>query len=133
LSVIGAAVHVRDKLEITPLHLAAANNHPVIVSMLLAAGHWRNSPDLVTAFHIAAARGHTTVVHLLLDANVDINAQDENGRTPLFLAACKGQYPMVDLLVRRGAKVNIEDHNGMDKIFATLLKFALLVFLHISC
>ena len=42
----------------------------------------------------------------------DVNAKDQNGRTPLQLAALKGHKEIVELLITKGADVNAIDAAG---------------------
>jgi hypothetical protein len=47
----------------------------------------------------------------------DINAQDENGHTPLFYAAAFASASTIEKLMRAGAKVDIRDTKGRYPIF----------------
>jgi hypothetical protein len=49
----------------------------------------------------------------LLQAGCDVNATDNNGRTPLMYAARYRRQTAVQLLLERGAKVNARDKVGM--------------------
>ena len=49
----------------------------------------------------------------LLQAGCDINAADNNGRTPLMYAARYSQLTAVQLLLEAGANVNARDKGGM--------------------
>ncbi|KAI6352876.1 hypothetical protein MCOR25_009260 [Pyricularia grisea] len=97
----------------TALHLAAEQNHPEMVRLLLERGA---DPSAVsdggwTALHNAAQGGHTDVIALLLQARgVDVNAELNNGMTPLHWAAFNGHEAAVVLLLdHKDTKVDIKD------------------------
>uniref|UniRef100_A0A8C5GVK7 Ankyrin repeat domain 52 n=1 Tax=Gouania willdenowi TaxID=441366 RepID=A0A8C5GVK7_GOUWI len=49
-------------------------------------------------------------VQLLLHKKEDVNALDQERRTPLHAAACVGDVHVMDLLIESGASVNAKDH-----------------------
>lgn len=49
---------------------------------------------------------------MLLDAGIDLEAQDDTGRTALHWAAKGGHANTVGLLLERGARVNVSDRWG---------------------
>uniref|UniRef100_A0A667YZM7 Ankyrin repeat domain 52a n=1 Tax=Myripristis murdjan TaxID=586833 RepID=A0A667YZM7_9TELE len=49
-------------------------------------------------------------VQLLLHSKEDVNALDQERRTPLHAAACVGDVHIMDLLIESGASVNAKDH-----------------------
>ena len=54
---------------------------------------------------MAAEKGHEAVVRLLIERHdVDIDAKDSKGNTPLSVAAENGHKAVVQLLKDRGAK-----------------------------
>lgn len=61
--------------------------------------------DGSTALHWAAYGGQYDVVKYLLEHGADVNAKDNNDRTPLMDAAQEGHLEVVKYLVEHGAKV----------------------------
>ena len=80
----GADPHATGPLSQTPLHMAAC--------VFLSNG-------------LDSAK-------LLCDKNVNINAQDSMGRTPLHRAADKSNPALVDLLLKKGADPTIKNKLG---------------------
>ena len=57
-----------------------------------------------TALHLAAANGHTAMVDLLLNhEGIDINARDNDDRTPLYYAKQQNHLDIVQVLKDNGA------------------------------
>ena len=69
-----------------------------------------NSAELLSA----AQYGHTEeVINLIKNGNVNINTQDANGYTPIFLAVIDNHTDIVKILIEAGADPNIP--NNFDK------------------
>ena len=62
----------------------------------------------------AATFDSVKVVEMLIDAGADLNARDEDGKTPIFEA---NDAPVVAALVRRGADPNARDSGGQTALF----------------
>jgi len=52
------------------------------------------------------------IAETLINAGCDINAADNDGRTPLIYAVIYQQLAAVKMLLKRGANINAKDHNG---------------------
>ena len=62
--------------------------------------------------HDAAAAGDLAAIQAELDKGVDVNAKDNDGRTPLHYAAKYATKQVVELLIPNGADVNAKDEDG---------------------
>ena len=78
------------KTGLRALHLAAKNGHTTAAAVAIAAGADLNAPasNTWTALHFAAANGHSSVVAVLIGEreNIELNARNRQGWTPLHLA-----------------------------------------------
>lgn len=64
----------------------------------------------------AASRGDISKVKELLRTNVDVNAQDINGNTPLILATIAGNVTIMQDLIMAGANIYIKNKSGIDAL-----------------
>jgi len=93
----------------TPLQIAALEGHKDIARILIAHGADLEVPSELNgarALHLAAQFGVAETAALLVDAGADIEAGDNDQRTPLHLAAWEGQLEVVRLLLDRGAPID---------------------------
>jgi len=103
---VNAAVRVGDE-KTTALHAAAITGQMDAVTLLLE--HY--TPECIdrvdaagyTALHRASHKGDARIVNALLEANANINATDNRGKTALYIAASADHAEVVQLLLRRGA------------------------------
>lgn len=92
----------------TILHAAALCGQIEMVQLILQKGVQATIPDHYgnTVLHRAAMNGHELMVKKFLTL-INVDAQAENGETPLFHAVEEGQLPVVELLLTARANVNI--------------------------
>ena len=88
---LAAGVHVQAQERaggFTALHLAASNNHPEVVKLLLLRGADVDAAafDGKTPLHLAAAHGAAAAVAALLKADASEASEDDNGDRPWHLA-----------------------------------------------
>ena len=123
-----ADLTMRDDSFHTPLYLACTSNLCPVVEMLLTDPLSKETLNLKAdrtggrALHAAAKcddmRSRTInenvcVTELLLAAdNIDVNVQNNYGRTPLHIAASRGNWHVARLLINAGADVHILDKRG---------------------
>ncbi len=105
------------------LRRAAGSGHTDVVEWLLAtgapveAGARRSS-----ALHSAAITGNDRVVRLLLDHGADLDARDEQGRTPLYIAIDYGKAKQVaGQLLKAGADPTIAAANLLTPLDAAAM------------
>jgi ankyrin repeat protein len=129
----GVSPSATDASGQTPLHEAAANGNPGIVSQLLAA---KVPVDVrtvngLTPLHYASLQGNRVIAkngkwqtikyysnaeaaRVLLAAGADVNAvtQDENKLTPLMMAAARGLDDVVKVLLEAKPDVDKKSADG---------------------
>lgn len=98
----------------TPLLIASANGHDLVVEVLL-----RNNAKIAikdardaTALHHAAQRGYTEIAKKLLHAGSDVNARDKLGWTPLMKACYFCNPDIILTLLEAGADIDAETEQG---------------------
>ena len=99
----GADENLSDALGHAPVHAAAENGHAATITALLASGA---KPGVTTndgssVLLLAANNGHTDVINALWPArrDLDVEAADDQGVTPLIAAASAGHHATAKLLV----------------------------------
>ncbi|ESO84121.1 hypothetical protein LOTGIDRAFT_108260, partial [Lottia gigantea] len=60
------------------------------------------------ALHVAATLGYVEIADMLIEEDVDVDALNEDGLTPLMLAIQHGKKNIVNLLVREGCDLDIQ-------------------------
>lgn len=112
----GASLETTTQQGETALMIAAKEGKDAVVRMLLKL---RANSAAIDAnghqfTHLAASFGHSAVLDLLPKAaRVDINVQDDDGRSPFFHAAMRsGSAYILRHLVELGADINAADGYG---------------------
>ena len=113
----GADVNVtytQDNVGHTCLTLAAFHRHIETVRYLVGLPEVdvNQAGDDWTALHWAGQEDFPDVVEVLIDAGADVEANDENGRSPLLLASKDGSLDTVRMLVKTGADASATDNKG---------------------
>ena len=95
-----------DNQGITPIYLAAKNDHYNVVQFLaklaISLNHCPNTPaqDGRTPLHVAAEHGNLNIVMALVQATQGSNANtpDKQGVTPMHLAVMNGHGNIIAIL-----------------------------------
>uniref|UniRef100_A0A3B4WAQ1 Uncharacterized protein n=1 Tax=Seriola lalandi dorsalis TaxID=1841481 RepID=A0A3B4WAQ1_SERLL len=89
---------------------AIINNHFEVARYLVQNGACVYHVDGYTGLHHAAKLGSLEIVSMLLETGqVDVNAQDSGGWTPIIWAAEHKHVDVIRALLNRGADVTIND------------------------
>lgn len=118
-------VLMRDSREKnTLLMIAAEENKPEAIKLLLKAGSEINAQDHVgyTALAIAASNGYEEVLRLLIAAKADPNIPQQDGVSPLMWALENDRSNVLELLLDAGANPNAQANNGMTACAVARLK-----------
>ena len=67
----------------------------------------------------AARGGYIEILQILIQAEVDLNIQNEAGRTAILLAVMEGDVEAVRILIEAGADINIMTPEGVTPLCAT--------------
>lgn len=62
------------------------------------------------------------LISFVLDANIDVNAVDEEGRSALHIASALGNVESVKALIKAGADVNLQDKLGRTPLHFTVMR-----------
>ena len=105
----GTSVNARNRLGETALMHASRAGHISTVRALLNMGA-TTPPGLL---HTIAGSRHVDIVRLLVThGQMNVNARDDHGQTPLHRAAMYGRAGTVTYLINHGAKIHAKDHTG---------------------
>ena len=111
----GADATAKDRLDVTPLFLAAMNGDGVIMRKLLNAGANANQVEKTgdSILMVAIRTGSTDAVRALLEHKANANyAEPQLQLTPLMLAAEGGYTEMVADLIKSGADIQVRTRTG---------------------
>uniref|UniRef100_A0A3P8Z511 Ion transport domain-containing protein n=1 Tax=Esox lucius TaxID=8010 RepID=A0A3P8Z511_ESOLU len=112
----GAHVDMTTKDGLTALHVAVQNGKPLVVQMLLGFGaqvQLGGGKARETPLHIAArVKGGEKVAEMLLKSGADVNAEQENGETPMHIAARYGGLKMMKILIEEGGELTCRSKAG---------------------
>ena len=84
----------------------------IIISVLLLLVFMREPKPPKISIHQAAKDGNTEAIKLDLADGTDVNAKDDNGRTPLHNVAEEGHKEIAELFIAAGADVNAKNNLG---------------------
>ena len=89
-------MNVQNRAGLTPLMLAAINNHAAVLRTLIDHGADKNARTRAgwTALAYAAWRGHAEIVRVLLARGADPNVTDREGWTILQYASWRASHPI---------------------------------------
>lgn len=97
--------------DLSPLQLALRTGAESISRTLVEKGAKINITDDLghTALHIAAHKGYLELVKMIVGLRADIDCEDYQGRTPMFLACESRSYAVAAFLFNQGARLPESD------------------------
>ncbi|MGL9718833.1 MAG: ankyrin repeat domain-containing protein [Wolbachia sp.] len=119
-------INSKDKNGLTPLHLAALLDDTELISFLIAKGAKTNEKDIqegYTPLHIVSLYGSKKSVQTLIDGGANLECEDNNARTPLFLTIyqCTAHYEsraeIIEYLIKKGANIEAKDTENNTTLF----------------
>lgn len=124
----GADVNMRDEQGWTPLMYASKYNHDEkVIKILIDNGARVNIKGTKgvtvgdTALHLASAFNRVNICKVLLEYGADINAQTNQGKTPLHvLSANAAEKFFFDLFMKHGANIDLCDDNKLSTLHYAL-------------
>ena len=93
-----------------------AASYEEIEQLLISSGAVTDPMDSQISLHNASEDGFDQTILMLLDQGVDVNCQDEYGRTALEDALEFDQQEVVKLLIEKGARINLLPEWGSDVV-----------------
>jgi hypothetical protein len=107
-------VNARDMKGFTPLILAAYNEQPQIVELLLASGADIDAQDAAgnTALMGVCFKGYKDIAKKLIEAGANVNLRNSNGAPALTFAATFGHLQIAEWMLQKGADLSLPDSRG---------------------
>ncbi|MHC4132803.1 MAG: ankyrin repeat domain-containing protein [Planctomycetota bacterium] len=109
----GADINIQDDYGWTPLHEAIVRGNQLGVETLISKGADTKAQNFKgdNALHIAIQCASRDIIELLLQTQeVQIDAKNNEGWSPLHFAAWTGRGDVVEILIKNGAEVNIKNN-----------------------
>jgi ankyrin repeat protein len=108
----------------SPLIIAAYNNQPGAVKVLLASGANPDFRDKMgnTALIGICFKGYAAIGEALLQQGADVNLANYNDATPLIFASTFGNTEIVQLLLKYKAAVDKKDNSGKTALEHAILQ-----------
>lgn len=113
----------QDALGVSFIHYAASVPNPFFLQELI-----RRKADLkvrdsqgLTALHYAAKKGNLECLKMIIDTEpAIIDAQTDDGETPLYIATQNDQLFIVQALIKEEIDVNLTTKHGMNALICAL-------------
>ena len=103
------------RCPLAPLYSAAWHGLLQVADALMDAGAdlgWKEPEGGCTALHAATLNGDTSMVRSLVARGGQVDARNNNSRTPLHLAAVYSRKAIVQVLLEAGADASVKNKRG---------------------
>ncbi|WP_298426407.1 ankyrin repeat domain-containing protein [uncultured Kordia sp.] len=118
-----ANVNVTDNQEFYPLQLAVSKENLTVCKTLIEHGAdvLVKTDKQGTLLHLAAAIDFNYIFKIEEIKEIDLEAKDIYGQTPLNVAASSGSYSMIGDLLRMKADINTSDNYGASPLLNSIM------------
>ncbi|XP_053322889.1 transient receptor potential cation channel subfamily A member 1 [Spea bombifrons] len=124
----GAKVDLKQNDNATALHFAATQGATQIVKFMISS--YTGDKKIVdlpdgnneTPLHKSALFDHVELAQYLISMGANIDAEDDEMRTPLLLATSCSAWNIVNLLLCKGANVKLTDNYGRNFLHLAVLQ-----------
>ncbi|MCJ1228298.1 Ankyrin repeat domain-containing protein 44 [Toensbergia leucococca] len=106
----------RDDAGWTPLHVAAQSGRAKVIEVLYEYEAELQARTIDGGTPLHCAYDEMEAAKWFLEHEVDVDAIDNNGATPLMMAASDGFVVMVKLFIDHGANLNLANVDGQDAL-----------------
>ncbi|WP_333023368.1 ankyrin repeat domain-containing protein [Wolbachia endosymbiont of Pentidionis agamae] len=114
-------INSKDRAGFTPLHFAAFCDDTELMRLLIENGAEVNEKDFQehrTPLHLAAISCNSCRnIKILLEKGAEIELQDVNLNTPLFLAVKNNKMKVIEYLIKSGSNIEMRDSEGNTVLF----------------
>ncbi len=120
-----ADINAKDRNWNSALHYAFINDEPEIIKLLINNGADINisiSGYSPLIYALYSSRSKKEIIETLINAKADVNATDNEGRTPLMQAAIQKNKEVLELLIKSNVDVYAVDKTGYSALYYVLFK-----------
>ncbi|XP_060552348.1 uncharacterized protein LOC132713693 [Ruditapes philippinarum] len=120
-----ASIDTTDHRGENPIHTAALRGNMKILRLLLnedkslAMNRFKFQRQITTLYHYAVNKENKDLLQILIEHDIDLNMQDQFGRTPLYFAVYYSKPEFVELMLEK-ADVTLAENNGYTPLHAAV-------------
>lgn len=108
-----AEINQVTSLNLSAVSLARHLEQYAMSSMLETAHELKQEEQIIMPLHIAAQTGYVEFMQkLFARGNINLDALDQQGQTPLLIAVCNNDFDICEMLIDGGANINIKYNNN---------------------